>query len=164
AFGDRVYALLTRHRQASDISQEQRLRTRAARYGLPLVAAIEVLYHTPAQRPLQDVLTCIRHQVTLTTAGRRIKPNAEHALLTPEAFTALFADAPDTVARTVEVAARCTFSLGELRYCYPAERVPAGCTSTQWLREVTFEGARQRYHGAIPPAVVTQLEKELALI
>src|SRR5215471_19156801 len=57
AFGDRVYALLTRHRQASDVPREQRLRARAARYGLPLVAAIEVLYHTPALRPLQDVLT-----------------------------------------------------------------------------------------------------------
>jgi error-prone DNA polymerase len=164
AFGDRLYALLSRHRQASDVPQERRLRTRAARYGLPLVAATEVLYHTSAQRPLQDVLTCIRHQVTLTTAGRRIKPNAEHTLLTAEAFTTLFADVPDAIARTVEVAARCPFSLGELRYRYPAERVPTGCTSTQWLRELTFAGARQRYHGAIPPAVITQLEKELALI
>ena len=164
AFGDRLYALLTRHRQAGDVPQERRLRARAARYGLPLVAATEVLYHTPALRPVQDVLTCIRHQVTLTTAGRRIKPNAEHALLTAEAFTALFADAPEAVARTVEVAARCTFSLAELRYRYPAERLPTGCTSTQWLRELTFAGACQRYHGAIPPAVVTQLDKELALI
>ena len=164
AFGDRLYALLTRHRQASDVSQEQRLRARAARYGLPLVAAIEVLYHTPAQRPLQDVLTCIRHQVTLTTAGRRIKPNSEHALLVPAAFTALFADAPEAVARTVEIAARCRFALTELRYRYPAERLPTGLTSRQWLRALTFAGARQRYHGAIPPAVVAQVEKELALI
>jgi len=164
AFGDRLYALLTRHRQASEGPQERRLRARAGRYGLPLVAATEVLYHTPAQRPLQDVLTCIRHQVTLTTAGRRIKPNAEHALLTAEAFTALFADAPAAVARTLEVATRCTFALTELHYCYPAERLPTGCTSTQWLRALTFAGARQRYHGVIPSAVVTQLEKELALI
>jgi error-prone DNA polymerase len=159
-----VYALLTRHRQASDVPQERRLRTCAAQYGLPLVAATEVLYHTLTQRPLQDVLTCIRHQVTLTTAGRRIKPNAEHALLTAEAFSALFADAPEAVARTVEVAARCPFSLAEVRYCYPAERLPTGCTSTQWLRELTFAGARQRYHGRIPAAVVAQVEKELALI
>src|SRR5262245_7286944 len=164
AFGDRVYALLARHRQASDVLYEQRLRPRAARYGLPLVAATEVLYHTPALRPVQDVLTCLRHQVTLTTAGRRIKPNAEHALLAPEAFATLFADAPEAVARTVEVAARCTISLADLHYRYPAEHLPTGRTSTQWLREVTFAGARQRYHGAIPPAVVTQLEKELVLI
>ena len=62
AFGDRLYALLTRHRQAGDVPQERRLRARAARYGLPLVAATEVLYHTPALRPVQDVLTCMRHQ------------------------------------------------------------------------------------------------------
>jgi error-prone DNA polymerase len=164
AFGDRLYALLVRHRQAGDVPQERRLRARAARYGLPLVATTEVLYHTQALRPVQDVLTCIRYQVTLTTAGRRIKPNAEHALLTVEAFTALFADAPEAVARTGEVAARCTFSLAEVRYRYPAERLPSGCTSTQWLRELTFEGARRRYHGTIPSTVVTQLEKELTLI
>src|SRR4029453_313372 len=68
AFGDRLYGLLTRHRRAADGRHEARLRQRAERYGLPLVAAREVLYHTPARRPLQDVLTCLRHQVTLATA------------------------------------------------------------------------------------------------
>src|SRR5438128_12653371 len=76
----------------------------------------------------------------------------------------LFADAPEAVARTVEIAARCRFALTELRYRYPAERLPTGLTSRQWLRALTFAGARQRYHGAIPPAVVAQVEKELALI
>lgn len=164
AFGDRLYALLTRHRQANEVPQERHLRTHAARYGLPLVAATEVLYHSPRQRPLQDVLTCIRHHVTLSTAGRRIKPNAEHALLTPEAFTTLFADVPAAVAQTVEVAARCTFSLTELRYRYPVEHLPSGCSPMRWLYELTLAGARQRYPGGIPPAVVTQLETELALI
>ena len=42
--------------------------------------------------------------------------------------------------------------------------LPTGLTSRQWLRALTFAGARQRYHGAIPPAVVAQVEKELALI
>ena len=57
AFGDPLYALLTRHRRADEPLQEARLRERAQRHGLPLVAATEVLYHSRARRPLQDVLT-----------------------------------------------------------------------------------------------------------
>src|SRR5215469_15453268 len=90
AFGDRVYAIAARHRRDREVSQERRLRDRAARYGLPVAAAHEVLYHTPSRRPLQDVLTCIRSGVELPAAGTTIKPNAEHALKDAGAFAALF--------------------------------------------------------------------------
>jgi len=163
-FGDRLYAMLARHRRAEEVREEAQLRERAARYGLSLVAATEVLYHTPARRALQDVLTAIRHGITLTTAGRLLKPNDEHALKSPPALAALFADDPAAVARTEEVAERCTFSLAELRYRYPSERLPDGTTSSQWLRYLTFEGARRRYGGDVPAGVVEQLEKEIALI
>ncbi|MBI2460984.1 MAG: error-prone DNA polymerase [Candidatus Rokubacteria bacterium] len=164
AFGDRLYAVVVRHRRAEEIPEEARLRARARRYGLPLVAATEALYHAPARRPLQDVLTAIRHGVPLSAAGRRLKPNAEHALKAPEAFAALFADDPAAVARTREVAARCTFSLAGLRYRYPSERLPDGTTSSRWLRHLAFEGARRRYGGAVPSEVAAQLDTELALI
>ena len=48
AFGDRLYALVTRHRRAEESRQEACLREHAARAALPLVAATEVLYHAPA--------------------------------------------------------------------------------------------------------------------
>lgn len=164
AFGDRLYALLVRHLQAEDPSAEALLRERAARYGLPVVAAIEVLYATPARRELQDVLTCIRHGVSLPAAGRLLRANAEHALLSPEAFGARFADDPCAVARTGEVARRCTFSLADLRYRYPSEQLPDGSTTAHWLAQLTCDGARKRYQGEIPADVRKQLDRELALI
>src|SRR5581483_5396972 len=132
-----------------EIAEEARLRARAARHGIPVAAAIEVLYHTPARRELQDVLTCIRHGVTLSSAGRLLKPNAEHALATPQAFAQLFADDPAAVARTNDVAARCSFHLGELRYRYPTEKLPDGTTSSEWLRHLTHEGAKRRYPNGV---------------
>ena len=171
AFGDRLYAMLTRHRQADDVARERRLCARAAAAGLPIVAATEVLYHTRARRPLQDVRTCIRHGVTLATAGRRIRGNDEHDLCAPHRFARLFADDPGAVARTLEVAARCRFGLGELRYRYPSERLPGGTTSAAHLRQLTYAGAAQRFEAdgvtgedAIPPSVRRQLDAELALI
>lgn len=164
AFSDRLYLLVARHRRFSDAVVEARTRQLASRYGAPTVAGSEVLYHTPARQPLQDVLTCVRWGVTLAEAGRRIRPNAEHALKSGEEFAALFLDDPASVRRTLEVVERCSFSLRELRYRYPSEWLPEGYTSGQWLRQLTFEGARRRYGGFVPPEVVAQLERELALI
>ena len=164
AFGDRLYALVSRHRRAEEVRQEACLRRHAERAGLPLVAATEVLYHTPARRDLQDVLTCIRHGVTLAAAGRLTRPNAEHDLKAPQVVAGLFADEPVLVERTREVASRCTFSLSEIRYRYPAERLPDGKTSSAWLRELTLRGAGERFRAGVPPAIREQIDKELTLI
>ena len=166
AFGDRLYAMVSRHRRAEEGRQEARVRRHAGRAGLPLVAATEVLYHTPDRRDLQDVLTCIGRRVTLATAGRMTRPNAEHDLKAPEAMARLFADEPRLLERTREVASRCTFTLSEIRYRYPAERLPDGKTSAAWLRMLTLEGARERFTaaGGVPPAIREQIDRELALI
>ena len=164
AFGDRLYALAARHRRAEEVRREANLRRHAGRAGLPLVAATEVLYHTPARRDLQDVLTCIRHGVTLAAAGRLIRPNAEHDLKSPQRMAQLFADEQVLVERTREVGSRCTFSLSEIRYRYPAERLPDGKTSSDWLRELTLGGAVERFGDDVPLAIREQIDRELALI
>ena len=164
AFDDRLYALLARHRRADDVPREGWVRTQARAAGIPLVAGAEVLYHTPARRDLQDVLTCIRHRTSLYRAGRRTRANAEHDLKAPAAFGTLYADDPAAVERTLEIADRCTFSLSEIRYRYPSERLPDGASSSSWLRQLTEQGARQRFGGVIPATVAAQIAKELALI
>jgi error-prone DNA polymerase len=168
AFGEHLFALLARHRSAEEVEGERRLRARAQHLGIPVVAANEVLYHRPDRRRVQDVLTCIRHGVALARAGKRLRPNAEHDLKAPPAFEALFRDDPLAVALTREVAARCAFSLGELRYRYPLEKLPDGESASGWLRKLVFEGACRRYGvsaaSAVPAGVVQQLEKELAVI
>ena len=164
AFGDRAYGLLARHRLAGEAPREGWLRARAREIGLPLAAGTEVLYHDPARRDLQDVLACIRHGASLARAGRRIRANAEHGLKSPAALAALYRDDPAAILRTVEIAARCRFSLDAIRYRYPSERLPDGATSSDWLRRLAEEGARQRFGGRIPAAVREQIGKELVLI
>ncbi len=163
-FGDRLYAMIARHRRAEEVGAEERMRALARRHGLPIVAGMEVLYHSPARRPLQDVLTCIRHQVKLSEAGRLIRANDEHALKTDAAMRALFADDHAALLRTQEVAGRCTFSLDQLRYRYPSERLPSGVTSSEHLRACVHAGAKRRYGEIIPTEVSAQLDKELTLI
>ena len=164
AFGNRVYALATRHRRDVDVPDEKALREKAAQYNVPIVAGMEVLYHHRERRDLQDVLTAIRHRTTVRAAGRRLKPNAEFGLRTPIAFRELYADDPLAVERTLSIAERCDFSLQEIRYRYPAERLPDGNTSSEYLAHLTFEGARWRYRGDVPDDMRQQLRKELDLI
>ena len=164
AYGDRLYALLERHCDPEDARREKRVRLRAEKWGMRTVAGMEVLYHTPVRRPLQDTLTCIRHGVTLATAGRLTKPNAEHALRSVPGFESLYQDDLASVRGTLEVAARCRFSLDQLRYRYPSEKLPEGRTSSERLEELTFKGAKRRYPDGVPEAVTAQLNKELGLI
>lgn len=164
AFDGRLHAMVTRHFLDSDPANEHQTRRLAARFELPLVAATEVLYHTPTRRDLQDVMTCIRHCCTLRTADGRTRPNHSYSLLSPAEFQARFQDAPELIEATRAVADSCDFSLDALRYVYPAEGGPDGSTPDEWLRRLTFEGAERRYPEGIPDNVRAQLNKELQLI
>ncbi len=163
-FGDRLYGLWARRARAEEVQSELVLRARAARWGAPLVAANEVLYHRAERRRLQDVLCAIRHGVELSQAGRRLAPNAECGLRSPHAFATLFNGEAAALEHTREIASRCEFSLDQIRYRYPSERLPDGRSSSQWLRELAFAGAAERHGGRIPDATRAQLDKELALI
>ena len=113
-----------------------------ARVGAPLVAVNDVLYHTPERRPLADILTCIREKCTIAEAGFRLAVNAERHLKSPAEMARLFASFPDAIARTMEIADACHFSLDQLKYEYPDEPVPPGKTAQQHLEDLTWAGAR----------------------
>jgi error-prone DNA polymerase len=139
------------------------------RLGAPLVAVNDVIYHAPERRPLADVLTCVREKCTFAEAGLRLTVNAERHLKPPSEMARLFQSFPDAIARTVEIAKACRFSLGELKYEYPDEPVPEGKTAQQHLEDLTWTGARERYSldrypEGIPADVQKRLRDELQLI
>jgi error-prone DNA polymerase len=123
-----------------------------------------VHYHVPGRRVLQDVLTCIREGCTIDNAGYRLFANAERHLKSPEEMARLFARWPEALARTVEIAERCRFSLDELRYEYPDELTTGGRTPQQELEMLARIGAKWRYPGGVPDKVEKALAHELALI
>ena len=76
----------------------------------------------------------------------------------------LFRDHPDALARTLEIADACRFSLDELRYDYPIDPVPDGMTPQSRLEQLAREGAHRRYPDGVPERVSRLLAHELALI
>lgn len=142
---------------------QARQRQRAERLGLPLVVSGGVRFARREDKPLHDVLSCVRHKQTLEQAGTRLLPNAEFHLRSVERISRLFRHVPEALARTVEVAERCRFGLAELAYRFPTFEVPAGESPFSHLHELVHAGARERYR-PLTPAVVSQLAKELAVI
>src|ERR1700687_2934087 len=136
----------------------------SATAGVPLLATNEVLYHHPARRPLQDVLTCIREKTTIDAIGKRLEANAERYLKPADEMARLFRDVPEAIAETMRFADRIVFSLDQLKYQYPDEPVPPGKTAQRHLEDLTWEGANRCFPDGIDDALRATLRKELDLI
>lgn len=164
AYGAALYALCMRHLTVDEIERERLLCERARHLGIPVVGATQVLYHDASRRPLQDVVTCIRHGCSLREAGTRICENAEHDLKSSAIMQQRFADHPEFLARSLQIADLCQFNYDELRYRYPGEALPTGKSESSHLRDLTFEGAAKRYPEGVPERIRIQVESELSLI
>ena len=130
AFGDRAFLALTLRRRPNDALRLHELSNLAARAGVPTVVTNDVLFHLPARRILQDVVTCIRHNCTIDEAGFRRERHADRYLKPPEEMARLFSRYPEAMTRTIEIATRCCFSLDELAYQYPEEGTMPGLTAS----------------------------------
>ncbi|MEO9623285.1 MAG: error-prone DNA polymerase [Qipengyuania citrea] len=148
----------------SDIARIERLDALARAHGLGILATNDVHYATPDRRPLQDVMTAIRHKTTVAAAGHLLESNGERYLKPPATMIRLFDRWPHAIAATREVADACDFSLDELAYEYPEEIYPDGQAPQQYLTSETWKGAAWRYPGGVPETVRETIERELALI
>ncbi len=162
--GDNLSLAINRLYRSDDKRRLAKLAELAQRHGVATIATNDALYHRPERKLLQDVVTCIRHGCTIDSAGRRLQPNAERHLKSPAQMARLFKDYPDAISRSIEIAARCSFSLDELRYEYPDETRGNSHSPQDELVRLTWEGAADRYPAGIPPKVQAQLHHELGLI
>jgi len=166
-FGDRAYCALSVRRRPRDAVRLRDLSALARAARVATVATNDVLYHSPDRRLLQDVVTCIREKCTIDALGDRRERFADRHLKTAAEMERLFRrylkDA-SPVARSVELAARCAFSLEELRYQYPDEIHVPGRTPQQELERLTWEKAPERYPDGLEGKVRDQLDHELRLI
>jgi error-prone DNA polymerase len=158
-----VYVEVARHFRRDEEAETRLLFDLASAFHLPVVATNGVRFAYPDDRPLFDVLTCIRHRPDLARAGRRLAVNAERYLKPPEEMAALFGDHPRAVAATVDLADRLQFSMADLGYRFPVYPVPEGETLASFLRQITEIGARDRYRPYHDRARA-QIARELDLI
>jgi error-prone DNA polymerase len=167
-FTGRAWIAVELLREAGDAQWLQRLQALSEETALPLVAAGDVHFHVRSRKALQDVMTATRLSRPVAECGFDLQPNAERHLRTRQRISQIYPAA--LMAQTLQVAARCTFRLDEIKYQYPSEVVPAGVSAAKHLRDLTYAGAEKRWPwnedgmGGVPDRWKFRIEHELALI
>ena len=160
---ENVYVELQRHFSIEEERRNQVAVELARSLRLPLLATNGVSHATPAQREILDVFTCLRHHRVLATAGRLLSCNSERYLKSPLQMAALFADLPEAIANTSELAARLQFTLKDLGYKFPVYPTPNHESQMEYLRQRTQEGMIHRY-GLQNERAQLQIQRELSVI
>jgi error-prone DNA polymerase len=163
AFGERLHVELVRHLLPGDRERSLAMAALARRLRLPIVATNDVHFHAPARKRLHDVLRCIRLGVPLREAGRRLLPNAEAHLKSPEQMAALFSDLPEAIERTGEIVRQVSFRLRDIHYSPPAPGLPEGVDADTHLAQLCRAGLRERL-GGLADNYWPQLEHEFRII
>src|SRR6202049_2787335 len=140
--------------------------TLAARGGVPVVPTNAVCFLKPEQFESHEARVCIHDGTLLADSGRVRRYSRQQYLRTPQEMAALFADVPEALANSVEIARRCslTLTLGEVRL--PQYPLPAGVSTEEFLRAEAARGLAARFAagGGAPAAHGERLERELEVI
>src|SRR5216110_85470 len=138
----------------------------AARSGAPVVASNDVRFLRPEQFESHEARVCIHDGTLLADAGRVRRYSRQQYLRTPQEMAALFADLPEALANSAEIARRSSLqlTLGEVRL--PQYPLPAGVSTEEFLREEAARGLAARFAASsgAPLPYRERLERELAVI
>jgi DNA polymerase III subunit alpha len=143
-FGDRFYIEIQRLGRAEEHHYLPAALQLAARRGVPVVATNDVRFLKPEDFDAHEARVCIHDGAQLADPTRPRRYSPLQSLRSPEEMTALFADLPEALANSVEIARRCSLrlTLGQPRL--PDYPVPLGCTPNEFLRAQTERGLLAR--------------------
>ncbi len=142
---DHVAVELTDHGLPCDAERNTALADLAARFRLPTLATNNVHYATPGRHRLATALAAVRARRSLDDADGWLPAAGTAHLRAGAEMAARFAAFPGAVTRTVQVAAECAFDLNLVAPNLPDFPLPPGHTEMSWLRELTRQGALDRY-------------------
>ncbi|MCD8560233.1 MAG: error-prone DNA polymerase [Shewanella xiamenensis] len=162
AFKDRLWIGINHQLHGGEQQDFERWQQLGLDKNIPLVACGEALMHCASRKPLQDVVTSIRHNTPVQEMGTQLELNGEAYLKPFHQLAKLYPQ--ELLNETCVIADLCHFSMHELRYQYPRELVPDNTTPIQHLRHLVSIGKHERWPKGVPDFVEDILEKELELI
>jgi DNA polymerase III subunit alpha len=112
--------------------------------GLPLVATNDSHYLCEDDAHAQDVMVCIQTGKSIQDANRMKFQGTEFYVKSHDEMYRVFKDAPDVLARTLDIAERCNMRLEKVSNPFPHFDVPAGYTLDSYFEHVTREGFARR--------------------
>ena len=144
-FPDRFYLELQRTGRADEERYLHAAVDLASRYSCPVVATNDVRFLQADEFEAHEARVCIGDGRTLDDP-RRVRAYSEQQYLrSAEEMAELFADIPEALENSVEIARRCSLSLSLGQPSLPEYPVPSGETIDQFLGRLSFEGLRRRF-------------------
>ncbi len=164
AYPSRLYVELQRHDLESERLTERGFVEMAYEFGLPLVATNDVYFPKPAMYEAHDALICIAEGAYVDQQTPRRRLTAQHCFKSEAEMAALFADLPEALDNTVEIAHRCAFAVYKRKPILPR----FADDEVQELRRQAHEGLQARLrvipHSVTPQAYQARLDFELGVI
>ena len=164
AFGpDQVYFEVQRNGVPEQDKANEGIVKLARELGRPLVATADVHYLRREDYDSHAALLCVQTKSTIEQPKLRFDTN-EFYLKSTEEMSESFADMPDAVASTLEIAERCEVEVQLGQLLLPRFPTPEGTEPGEMLRELALSGLRQRYGDPIPADAMERLDFELGVI
>lgn len=163
-FGPRRFFVdLQRHGEAAQEHQNRFLLDLCRALRIPCIATNDARYHDASRGRVLDCFLALRHHTTLDQAGRLLPPHHRRHLEPPDEMARRFADLPDVLRATRDLADRLRFGLTDTGYTFPRFPTPPGETEFSLLHHRVHEGVRERFR-PVTPRVMQQVTHELDLI
>jgi len=148
AFPHRLYLELQRCGESWEVPAEARILDLAENLNLPLVATNDVYFPARKDQYAHDALQCIRLGRYLID-DTRPQWTSEHYFKSTTEMRELFADIPEAIENTVNIAMRCGFMVKKREPMLPAYALPDGVSSDEWLEQMAKTGFEQRFKTVI---------------
>ncbi len=142
---DNFYLELQNHGLPEQAKVNRHLIPWAKEFGLKLVATNDVHYIEKSHSHAHDCLICIGTQTQLSDTKRMKYTEGQFYLRSAQEMQALFAEVPEAVPNTLEVAERCNLEIEFGKLHYPVFHPPEHFTREGYLRQLLAEGLRKRY-------------------
>ncbi|MEL0166870.1 MAG: DNA polymerase III subunit alpha [Pseudomonadaceae bacterium] len=150
-FPDRFYLELQRTSRANDEEHVHAAVALAARSGCPVVATNDVRFLKRSDFEAHETRVCIGEGRALDDPRRVRQYSEEQYLKTADEMAELFADIPEALENSVEIAMRCNIEVQLGTYFLPDFPIPEGMTIEEYFKKVSFEGLEERLKVILPP-------------
>ncbi len=160
---DRFFIEVQHHGLDDQKKTNPELKELAKKLGVGLIASNDVHYLTAEDAEAHDVLCCISTRAKIDEPGRFKFDTQEFYLKTPEQMAAALPEYPEALANTLRVADMCNVELDFTKRFSPKYDPPAKKSADEFLRELVYAGAKERY-GEITPELTERIDYELSVI
>lgn len=158
-FGDNYYLELTRTGREGEEGYLHAAVALAGMMNVPVVATNDVRFLQPSDFEAHEARVCIHDSRTLDDPRRPKRYSEQQYLKTPEEMAELFADIPEALENSVEIARRCNLTLTLGKYFLPDFPVPAGMTMDEFFRDESRKGLERRLSRLFDPQAPDYVEK-----